>query len=298
MDGRDFKINYRNAQGDIATLNSICDEMNGDDGDLVITFTTTALQAALRKIERKPLVFALVLDPFAAGAGKSETDHRANVTGVYLAFPYADVARTIREVLPLARRVGTLFSPGEVNSVIARQRFEDALKELGLSLVSMPVNAPSDVSDAALALCQSGIDIFCQLSDNLSNASFPAISSACEIAKTPLFTFASGQIKIGAILAVGSDYAENGREVGLLVAQVIRGKDPTATPFQASTKIRRSVNLDNARRYSRGDPRRLGQQGRRRPSRPAERPAACRNEMKGRPWTARSAAPTMSPWSY
>ena len=55
--------------------------------DLVISFTTTALQAALRKIDRKPLLFALVLDPFAAGAGKSDTDHRANVTGVYLAFP-------------------------------------------------------------------------------------------------------------------------------------------------------------------------------------------------------------------
>ena len=92
-EGRDFKINYRNAQGDIATLNSICDEMNGNDDDLVISFTTTALQAALRKIDRKPLLFALVLDPFAAGAGKSDTDHRANVTGVYLAFPYAEVAR-------------------------------------------------------------------------------------------------------------------------------------------------------------------------------------------------------------
>ena len=104
VDGRDFKINYRNAQGDIATLNSICDEMNGNDTDLVIAFTTTALQAALRKIDRKPLLFALVLDPFAAGAGKSDTDHRANVTGVYLAFPYAEVARAIREVLPRARR--------------------------------------------------------------------------------------------------------------------------------------------------------------------------------------------------
>ena len=48
---------YRNAQGDIATLNSICDEMSGDDSDLVIALTTTALQAALRKIDRKPLLF-------------------------------------------------------------------------------------------------------------------------------------------------------------------------------------------------------------------------------------------------
>ena len=76
------------------------------------------------------------------------------MTGVYLAFPYAEVARTIREVMPKARRIGTLFSPGELNSVIARHRFEDALKKQGLSLESKPVNAASEVSDAALALCR------------------------------------------------------------------------------------------------------------------------------------------------
>ena len=55
-------------------------------------------------------------------------------------------------------------------------------------------------------------------------------------------------VKSGAVLGVGSDYAENGREAGLLVAEVIRGKDPSRIPFRATTKIRRSVNLDNARR--------------------------------------------------
>ncbi len=249
-DGRDFKIEYRNAQGDIGTLNSICDEMNGNDTDFVISFTTTALQASLRKIDRKPLLFGLVLDPFAAGAGKSDADHRAGVTGVYLAFPYAEVGRTIREILPKARRVGTLFTPGELNSVLARQRFESELKKQGLSLESTPVNSPSEVSDAALALCQKRIDVFCQLSDGLTNASFPAISRACESTNTPLFAFASGQIKVGAILSVGSDYRDNGRDVGLLAAEVIGGKDPTTTNFRASTKVRRTVNLQNARRYS------------------------------------------------
>ena len=248
VEGRDFTTTYRNAQGDIATLNAIFDELSGDDTDLVVSFSTPALQAALRKVDRKPLVFAVVLDPFAAGAGKSDSDHRPNVTGVYLAFPYAAMARTIREVLPKARRVGTLFTPGEVNSVLARQRFEGPLKSEGLELVSLPVNGPTEVSDAALTLCQSGIDVFCQISDNLSNSSFPAIARACEMAKTPLFTFSPSQVKSGAILGVGSDFAENGREAGLLVAEVIRGKDPSRIPFRATTKIRRSVNLDNARR--------------------------------------------------
>jgi ABC-type uncharacterized transport system substrate-binding protein len=250
VSGRDFIINYRSAQGDIATLNSICDEMDGEDTDLVIALTTTALQAALRKIDNKPLLFGLVLDPVAAGAGKSDTDHRPHVTGVYLAFPYVEVARTIRELLPDAMRVGTLFTPGELNSVVARQRFESALKTERLALESKPVNAPAEVSDAALALCQSKIDVFCQISDGISNATFPAISRACESSKTLLFSFASSQIKVGAILSVGSDYHDNGRELGILTAEVIRGKDPTTMPFRPSKHVRRAVNLENARRYS------------------------------------------------
>jgi ABC-type uncharacterized transport system substrate-binding protein len=249
VEGKDYTTTYRNAQGDIAALNALFDELNGSETDLVISISTIALQAALRKLDRTPIVFAGVLDPIAAGAGKSDSDHRANVIGAYLAYPYVPMARTIREVLPRARRVGTLFNPGEVNSVLARQRFEEPLKREGLELVSLPVNGPTEVSDAALGLCQSGVDVLCQISDNLSNSSFPAIARACETAKTPLFTFSPTLVKGGAVLGVGTDFAENGREAGLLVAEVVRGKDPSRIPFQPTTKVRRSVNLDHARRF-------------------------------------------------
>jgi ABC-type uncharacterized transport system substrate-binding protein len=250
VEGREYKFNYRNAQGDIATLNALFDELSGADTDLIVSISTPALQVALRKIQRTPVVFAGVLDPIAAGAGKSNSDHRPNVTGVYLIYPYAAMVRTIREILPRARRVGSLFTPGEVNSVLARDGFVGPLKAEGLELVSLPINAPAEVSDAALALCQSGIDVFCQTSDNLSNSSFPAIARACEMAKMPLFTFSTLHVKSGAVLGVGCDFAENGREAGLVVAQVIRGEDPSKIPFHAATKVSRSVNLDNARRLS------------------------------------------------
>jgi putative ABC transport system substrate-binding protein len=171
------------------------------------------------------------------------------VTGAYLAIPYSEMVRTIREVAPRAKRIGTLFTPGETNSMVARQRFEEVVKKEGLELLSLPVNGATDVADTALTVCQSGVDIFCQISDSLTNSSFPAIARACESTKTPLFSFSPGQIKTGAILAVGSDYSENGREAGLIVAEVIGGKDPSRIPFRAAKKIRRSVNLDTARRF-------------------------------------------------
>jgi ABC-type uncharacterized transport system substrate-binding protein len=248
VEGRDYTTAYRNAQGDIATLHAVFDEFNGDGSDLVVSISTPALQAALRKVERKPIVFAGVLDPIAAGAGKSDSEHPPNVTGAYLAYPYAPMARAVRELLPGARRVGTLFAPAEVNSALARRRFIEPLRREGLELVSVPVNGPTEVSDAALSLCRSGIDVVCQIADNLSNASFPAIARACETEKMPLFTFSPTQVKAGAVVGVGTDFGENGRDAGRLVAEVIRGRDPSRIPFRPTTKISRSVDLERARR--------------------------------------------------
>ncbi len=248
VEGRNLTLRKRSAQGDVATLNAICDEFNGDDTELVVSLSTPALQAATRKLTSKPLLFGVVLDPITAGAGTSNTDHRSNVTGVYLDFPYAVVVRTIRELAPNAQRVGTLFTPGELNSTIARQRLEAALKAEGMKLVSTPVNSASEVSEAAQNLIQSNIDLFCQISDSLSNTSFPAISRVCEAAKLPLFAFTPEQVKQGAVVAVGSDYRDHGRELGKMVAEVLGGKDPAQLPFRSYGKPRRAVNLETARR--------------------------------------------------
>ena len=51
IDGRDFTMVERNAQGDIATLNAMFDELDGDDTDLIVSFSTPALQSALRKVD-------------------------------------------------------------------------------------------------------------------------------------------------------------------------------------------------------------------------------------------------------
>lgn len=248
VEGKDFATTLRTAQGDIATLNTLLDDYNGGDTDLIVCISTPALQTALRKVDRKPVVFAGVLDAIAAGAGKSASDHRANITGAQLEFPFGPMALTVHEILPRARRVGTVFAPGEVNSALARRQFEAILKAEGLELKAVPANGPSEVSDAALSLCQSGVDVVCQISDNQSNATFPAIARACGTAKVPLFTFSPTLVNMGAVVGLGIDFAENGRDAGRLAAEVIRGKPPARIPFRATSKLTRTVNLDSARR--------------------------------------------------
>ena len=90
VEGKDYVIRQHSAQGDIAALSGILDAAATEGADIVVPLSTPTLQAAIHKIRTTPIVFSLVANPMAAGAGKSYTDHLPNVTGVAVLSPYTD----------------------------------------------------------------------------------------------------------------------------------------------------------------------------------------------------------------
>ena len=111
IEGRDYVIKSRSAQGDIATLNGIMDAVTSEGADMVIPLSTPTLQTALKKIRKTPIVFALVGNAFIAGAGRTNEDHLPNVTGATIASPFEEMLALLREVMPSVRRCGTIFTP-------------------------------------------------------------------------------------------------------------------------------------------------------------------------------------------
>ncbi len=91
VEGRDFELEVRNAQGDMPTLSALVDAALTEGTDLLMTLSTPTLQAAIARGQGKPIVFTFCASGIAAGAGKSDTDHLPNVTGVPSASPYAEL---------------------------------------------------------------------------------------------------------------------------------------------------------------------------------------------------------------
>jgi ABC-type uncharacterized transport system substrate-binding protein len=247
VEGRDYVSTTRNAQGDMATVNSLIDAALAERSDLLITFSTPTLQAALQRARGVPIVFNYLASPEAAGAGKSDTDHLPNVTGVYLHGAYDDMLAMIRQIRPGARRLGTLFVPSEVNSVYHKAQLEATTGKHGFELVSVPANTSPEVADAALALVSRGIDAICQIPGNLTASAFPNVAQVARRARVPVFAFQSAQAKAGATLVLARDYRDGGRMAALLAARVMRGERPATLPFQRVTKTRLFVNLTAAR---------------------------------------------------
>ena len=249
LPGRDIIIRYHNAQGDMATLSSILDSAVTGDPTIIVPLSTPTLQVALGKAKRgsPTIVFGMVANPVAAGAGKSYTDHLPNVTGISVRAPAERMVEMLKRHFPQFKRVGTLYCPAEVNSVDVKDYFTKIAGEQGIRVDAFAVNTPTEIADAALTLASSSVDAIVQVSDNISNSGFSAITRAARASRKPLISMNSLTIGQGSAIAVGHDYHDVGAATAALVQRVLAGEDPATIPFELPPKIHFTIHTGNAR---------------------------------------------------
>lgn len=245
--GKDYVFSDASAQGDMATLPALIDSVNSDGTELLMTLSTPTLQTALRKVNKIPIVFSFVADPVLAGAGQDNEHHLPKVTGVYVQGPYVEMAELLARYFPQFKRIGTLFSPAEINSVNNKDRFVREAGKRGIEVITLPVNSSGELADAALALASKPIDAIVQTPDNQTTAGFVAIAQAAARAKKPLFAFTEAAVAQGAALGYTLDYHQAGVDAAAKAVEVLRGKSPADIPFTRPSKISLVVSEDNAR---------------------------------------------------
>lgn len=246
--GRDFRLLDASAQGDMSVLPTLVDAARHDGTELVIVFSTPTLQTAIQKLKHLPVVFSVVANPMLAGAGQDYTHHMKNVTGIATLGPYAEMADLLNRHFPNFRHVGTLFSPAEDNSVFAKDAFTEEAAKRGIRVTPVPVNAPGELPDAAMALAAKPVDAIVQIPDNQTSSGFTAIGRAATRARKPLFTFIEAGVQQGAALGYVLDYHRAGYETALKVAEIMRGRSPGEIPFSRPSRFRLIVSEENARK--------------------------------------------------
>jgi ABC-type uncharacterized transport system substrate-binding protein len=247
VNGRDFEVKILNAQGDMATVSALIDAAITGGADLLVTFSTPTLQAALRRAQNVPVVYNYVANGIKAGAGKSNTDHAPNVTGVSLLPANDEALALIREHFPNIRKLGSLYCPAETNMVAYKISLDEAAKRQGFEVVYVPADTATDVPDAAAALMSRDIDGVLQIPGNLTASAFGSISEAARRNGIPVFAFQKSQAIGGAMVVVARDYHDSGRLAAQLAARIIRGENPSKIPLQDFGGTRLIVNLDAAR---------------------------------------------------
>jgi ABC-type uncharacterized transport system substrate-binding protein len=244
--GISYSLKVFNAQGDVSTLNSIAGSIGNEDWDLIFATSTPTVQLLSKKLPGEKIVFTNVGDPVVAGVATTFEDHLPNMTGISTMIDFDGLLMLALKLKPDLKRIGTVFTPGESNSVAYRNRLEKAAKKAGLNLVAMPANTASEVMEAAKTLVAVKIDAFTQLSDNLIGSCSAAILKVSFTSSVPYFGFVSHHLEQGAVAVCARDYFQAGFEAGLMGLTVISGQDPGKIPIQFVNKTDFIVSEENA----------------------------------------------------
>lgn len=241
-DGREILVSIRIANNDIAEVQRIAAEFAAGRADMIIPLSTQALQAAILTARRTPIVFGAVAVPYLVGAGTSAESHLGHVTGVVSTGPVRETLALVREVLPAARRIGSLWTSSEINSEYYLELARESAAELGFELVAVPVTGPHEIPAALQRLLNQRVDALFPMSDNTLNSSFDVIGRAAEENRTPLFASFLRSVEFGACAALGFDFYEMGMKTGRLAVRVKSGESPGRIPIQSMDEVRLYVN--------------------------------------------------------
>jgi len=246
QNGVNVQLDVRDGLGDLTEVQRLARGFVEDRVDMIIAVTTQCLQAAMIATPRIPIVFTSVANPYLTRAGTSAARHLPNVTGVASTGPIRQTLAFIREVLPAVRRVGTLWTPSELNSEYYLGLLRAAADELDMEIVTVPVANPNEVLLAAQVLIGKRVEAIYQISDNTVNASFEALGMAATAAGVPLFGGFLLSTDLGACAALGWDFFDMGYKTGSLAVRIKNGEDPARIPFQSMTNVLLSLNTESA----------------------------------------------------
>ena len=246
VEGSTLKLSRFNAEGDLATANAMAQELTGGGYDLVITLTTSALQAVANANQQRrvPHVFGLVTDPTKAGVGvgAEPLDHPSHMVGVGTLQPVADSLRMAMQLNPKLARVGIAWNPAEVNSEICTKLAREACRELKLELLEATVENTAAVNESIASLIARDVDVLWIGGDVSVLAAFDVVAKAAQNAHIPVCTCMPGNAAKGSLFDVGANYYEVGRSIGRLAGRVLSGDEIAKLPVERATPPKLMVN--------------------------------------------------------
>lgn len=245
-EGENLEVEYQNAQGDQANLQTIARQLVQDKCDLILAIATPSAVAMANETSDIPILITAVTDPVSAKLVKSNEKPGTNVTGTTDMNPVKDQLKLIKDIVPTAKKVGILYNSSEVNSQVQVKIAEDAAPALGLELVKVTVTASSEVMQAAQSLA-GRVDAIYLPTDNMVISSLASVIKIAEENKIPLISGESESVKNGAIATVGIDYYKLGQTTGDMALKIIKGDEPQDMAIEGQEGTDLTLNLKAAK---------------------------------------------------
>jgi putative ABC transport system substrate-binding protein len=214
--------------------------------DVLVPLGTRPTSLLLEATRDIPIVFAMVLNPVNSGLVASIAAPGGRVTGAALDVPPESQLEALRSLVG-ARRVGVLFDPAKTGGVVRDARA--AAARVGIELVGIEVTEPAAL-ERALRGIDDSIEALWSVADPtvLGRGAVEQLLLHTLEERIPYMGISEQYVRAGALAAIATSYAENGRLAADRVRRVLAGESPGSIAVGLPKEIEVVWNPRTARR--------------------------------------------------
>jgi ABC-type uncharacterized transport system substrate-binding protein len=249
VEGRNIRIDYRWADGDLDRLRAYAAEIIGSAPEAIFCNSTPVLAALRKGTQTIPIVFTGISDPIGAGFVASLARPAGNLTGFASFEPEmgGKWLQELKEVAPSVNRVAFILNRQNASWASLFQAIEVVAPTFGVTASAVDVR---DAAEIELAIkefgSQSNGGIIVQPDGITLGHRQLIIDLAAKYGLPAVYPFRVFAME-GGLMAYGINVADQFRRAASYIDRILRGAKPADLPVQAPTKFELVINLKTAK---------------------------------------------------
>ncbi|HEM2743875.1 TPA: ABC transporter substrate-binding protein [Streptococcus suis] len=245
-EGEKLVLDYQNAQGDQANLQTISEQLI-DGNDIVLAIATPSAQSLATVSTETPIVFTAVTDPLSADLVESIEKPGGLLTGTSDQAPIDKQVELLGQAVPDAKTVGILYTTSERNSEVQVEQAKELLEKAGYKVVVKGITSSNEVQDATTSLMKD-VDALFIPTDNTVASTMAMIGELSVEHKVPVIGGSTDMVDEGGLLTYGTNYEALGRQTAKMAINIIEGANVSETAVEYPETVSLHVNEEMAQK--------------------------------------------------
>jgi putative tryptophan/tyrosine transport system substrate-binding protein len=251
VEGRNVGVEYRWAEGQYDRLPQLADDLvrrgitviaatgGAGESDLSVRFATSTT----------PFVFLTAGDPVKRGLVASLNRPGGHVTGISFFLNSLGPKRLelLRELVPDADLIGVLINPNFADAEIILTDAESAARALGRQLIVLNASTDREIEAAFATLIQRRVGALQVTPDPFLLSRRALLVELAARHNVPAIYQLRDFVTAGGLISYGTSITDAYRQVGIYVAQILKGTKPSDLPVLQPTKFELVINLKTAK---------------------------------------------------
>jgi putative ABC transport system substrate-binding protein len=248
-EGQNINIEYRYAEGEIARLPELADELVRMKVDIIVVSSTPAVLAAKNATRDIPIVFHTIGDPVASGVVASLARPGGNITGLTMggAELYGKRLELLKETIPKLSRAAVLWNPTSPGIRQNLEATQTAAQSLRLQIQSLEIQNPEDIEPAFETAARAKIGaLLITQSPPITTVPKRIVEVAAK-QRLPVIYPQAQWPDMGGLMSYGANVEESYRYLASYVDKIFKGSKPAELPVERSRKLELIINLKAAK---------------------------------------------------